>query len=327
MNPLPTLHDVYQAHARIKPLVRNTPLLPMPELAKRSGAAGVYAKLENMQQTGAFKVRGAANKLLSLGAAERQTGVITFSTGNHGRAVAYVAAQLGMRAVVCLSEHVPDYRVDMIRALGAEVVRHGQSQDEAEAHYHNLVKQTGLTPVAPFDDPKIIAGQGTIALEMLAERPDIDTLLVQLSGGGLMGGMALTAKSINPRIQIIGLSLERSPAMLHSVQAGKPVPVPEKDSIADSLLGGIGFTNRYTLPLISTLVDQQLIISEPEIQDGMFHLFDTHRLIAEGAAALGAAALIHRKIDLTGCQVGIVLSGASIDSAQYARMLYHRLAG
>jgi threonine dehydratase len=325
MENFPTLHDVYQARARIRPVIRKTPLIAAPELARVSGAASVHLKLECLQHTGAFKARGAANKILGLTEAQKAKGVITFSTGNHGKAVAFIAGRCGIKAVVCLSEHVAPYRVKMIESLGAEVSVNGRSQDEAEENYRTLAARRGLVPVVPFDDPMIIAGQGTIALEILSQLPDTDMLLIPLSGGGLMSGMAMTAKSINPEIHVVGLSLERSPAMLRSVEAGKPVTVEEQDSIADSLLGGIGADNRYTLAMVRTHVDEHLLLSEEEIADGMFHLFESHRLIVEGAAALGAVALLHRKIDLTGKKVVTLLSGSSIDSAAYARLLQRRL--
>ena len=294
MTEQPTLHDVYRAHARIKPLIVKTPLLASADLAEKTGAQAVHLKLECLQNTGAFKVRGAANKILSLSDEEKQKGIITFSTGNHGKAVAYVAGRTGIRAVVCLSEHVASYRADMIGKLGAEISIKGDSQDEAEKNYHQLAASRGLVPVVPFDDPMIIAGQGTIALEILAALPDTDVLLVQLSGGGLLAGIAMAAKSINPDMHVVGISLQRSPAMLESLKAGRPVQVEEKNSIADSLLGGIGYDNQYTLPLVNKYTDEHVLVSEEEVKAGMYFLFEVHRIIAEGAAAVGVGlSLIH----------------------------------
>lgn len=324
---MPTLHDVFQAHARIKPMIRQTPLIASGELAHHTGARSVHLKLECLQTTGAFKVRGAANKILSLSEGDKQKGVITFSTGNHGKAVAYVAGQAGIRAVICLSEHVAAYRVAAIQALGAEVSLQGRSQDEAEKNYRHLTASRGLVPVVPFDDPLIIAGQGTIALEILAALPDTDVLLIPLSGGGLLAGMAMAAKSINPDIEIVGLSLEQSPAMLESLKAGAPVAVEERDSIADSLLGGIGVENHYTLQMVARFADEHLLISEEEIKDGMFYVFAQHRLIVEGAAAVGMGALVNRRINVAGKKVVALLSGSSIDPAEYARVIQSRLAG
>jgi threonine dehydratase len=325
MKPIPTLHDAYQAQARIKPLICQTPLIASGDLAGKTGAARIHLKLECLQNTGSFKVRGAANKILSLSDEEKKNGVITFSTGNHGKAVAYVAGQTGTQSVVCLSEHVAAYRVAMIKALGAEVSIKGRSQDEAEKHYRQLVASRGLVPVVPFDDPMVIAGQGTIALEILSELPDTDVLLIQLSGGGLLAGMAMVAKSINPGIHVVGLSLERSPAMLESLKTGQPVQVEEKDSLGDSLLGGIGFDNHYTLPMVEKFADEHLLVYEDEIKDGMYYMFEKHRMIVEGAAAVGIGALLHQKIHIAGKNVVLLLSGSTISSDAYIRVIQGRL--
>ena len=326
MTPIPTLHDVYRAQARIEPMILQTPLPASVDLAEKTGARTVHLKLECLQNTGAFKIRGAANKILSLSDEEKKKGVVTFSTGNHGKAVAYVAGQIGIPAVVCLSEHVDPYRAEMIKNLGAEVSVKGHSQDEAEKNYQELIASRGLVPVVPFDDPMIIAGQGTIALEILAELPDTDVLLIQISGGGLLAGIAMAAKTINPAIHVVGLSLERSPAMLESIKAGMPVQVEEKDSIADSLLGGIGFDNRYTLALVEKFTDEHLLISEEEVKDGMFYVFDQHRLIVEGAAALGVGALLKQKINVKDKKVVTLLSGSSINPDEYVRIIQGRLS-
>jgi threonine dehydratase len=173
----------------------------------------------------------------------------------------------------------------------------------------------------------IIAGQGTIALEILSELPETDVLMIPLSGGGLLAGMAMVAKTINPGIHVVGISLERSPAMLESLKAGVPMQVEEKDSIADSLLGGIGFDNQYTLPMVEKFADEHVLISEDAIKDGMYYVFDKHRLIVEGGAAVGVGALMHGKINVRGQQVVILLSGSSIDSEQYVQIIKSRLPG
>jgi threonine dehydratase len=324
MTQLPTLHDVYRAQSCIRQLILQTPLWASEDLAEKCGADSLHLKLECLQNTGSFKVRGAANKILNLSKAKKKRGVITFSTGNHGKAVAYVAAQAGVKSVVCLSEHVAAYRVEMIRALSAEVSLKGHSQDEAEKNYRQLMTSRGLIPVVPFDDPMIIAGQGTIALEILSALPETDVLLIQLSGGGLLAGMAMVAKSINPDIHVVGISLERSPAMLESLKAGQPVQVEEKDSLGDSLLGGIGFDNQYTLPMVEKYTDEHLLISEDEIKDGLYYIFDKHRLIVEGAAAVGIGALLNQKINVRGKKVVALLSGSTINSDEYIRIIEER---
>ena len=316
MTKLPTIVDIYRAHKRIRPLAWKTPLVSSPELARQTRAEGVFLKLDNLQNSGSFKLRGATNKLLSLSQEDQEKGVITFSTGNHGKAVAYVAGKIGIKAVVCLSEHVAGWRAGLIRDLGAEVSVRGHSQDEAEENYHQLKEEQGYIPVVPFDDPMIIAGQGTLFVEIMEELPDVDVLIVQVSGGGLAAGVALAAKSINPGIHVVGISLERSPAMLESLRAGRPVAVEEKDSIADSLLGGIGVENHYTLPLLEQHVDSHVLISEEEIKQGIYYAFDVHKMIVEGAAAVGIAAMLSGKIDVKGKKAVTLLTGCGIDTAK-----------
>jgi len=321
MESTPTLVDAYCAANRIRSTILRTPLTEAPELARQSGARSVHLKLENLQPTGSFKIRGAANKILSLDDNAKKRGVISFSTGNHGKAVAYVADRSGIRATVCLSEHVPAYRADTIRALGATVAVKGRSQDEAEAHYRDLTRDQKLTPVVPFDDPLIICGQATISLEILARLPETDVLLVPLSGGGLLAGMAMAAKAVNPDIRVVGISLERSPAMVESLKAGQPVQVEEKHTLADSLLGGIGFENRFTLSMVEKYVDDHVLIGETEIEKGMFYLFETHRTIAEGAGAVGIGALQSRLTDVSGKRVVTVVTGSSVDSSVYLSII------
>ncbi len=311
------LDDVFAAARRIAGLVHRTPCVESPVLSDSAGSATIHLKLESLQNTGAFKVRGAANRILSLSAEEKSRGVITFSTGNHGKAVAYVAGQTGIPAVVCVSEHVPRYRVELIRSLGADVIVKGHSQDEAEQEYFRIMKERNMVPVVPFDDPFIVAGQGTIGLEMLQEIPDLDTLLVPLSGGGLLAGVALAAKLIKPEIRVIGVSISQSPAMLKSLKAGHPVAVEEKETLADSLLGGIGVENNCTLPLIEKYVDEHVLIDEPEIEQGMYYALKHHSLVIEGSAAVGIAAIQTGKVDVRGKKAGIVVSGSSVNLPQY----------
>ncbi len=322
---IPGLRDVYMARSRLGNLAWRTPLAKDAVLREKTGAARVHLKLECLQHTGSFKVRGATNKILSLSDEQKKRGVVTFSTGNHGKAVAYVSGSLNIRAVVCLSKHVPSYRADMIRALGAELEIQGASQDEAEEHYYALAEEQGLTMIEPFDDPLVVAGQGTIALEILEELPDTEVLMVQLSGGGLLAGIAMAAKSVNPDIHLIGISIERSPAMLESLKAGRPVTVEEKDTLADSLLGGIGRNNRFTLPMVEKYVDEHILVSEEQIKDGMFHIFNHHRIIAEGAASVGPGALLHGLSDVSGKKVVALLSGSTVNSEHYLQTLQERL--
>jgi len=234
------------------------------------------------------------------------------SDGNHGRAVAYMARQLGIDAVICLSTRVPQYRVDAIKRLGAKAEVFGKSQDEAMYHALQLQKDQGLAWIDALDDPFIIAGHGTIGLELLEDLPDIDTAIVPLSGGGLISGIALALKSANSSIQVIGVSPECAPAMYHSLKAGHPVEIEEKDTLADALLGGIGLDNQYTFRMVQKYVDNVILLSEEEIAEGMAFALDKHHLVVEGAGAVGIAALLTRKVkDLRG-KVVVVISGGNV---------------
>ena len=306
------LADLYAARQRLAGLVRRTPLQPSPALAALA-AGEVRLKLECLQETGAFKLRGATNKLASLSAEERARGVIAVSTGNHGRAVAFAARRLGVRAVVCLSELVPENKVAAIRELGAELVIEGRSQDEAEIVAGRMIEEEGLVYVHPFDDPAVLSGQGTIGLELIEDWPDLDTCLVPLSGGGLMAGIALALKGVNPSVRMIGITMEEGAAMHESIRAGRPVAVEEVTSLADSLGGGIGMANRWTFELCRELVDETLLVSEAEIAAGMRHLLMEERLVAEGGAAVGVAALLAGKVDLAGRRTAILVSGQNVD--------------
>jgi len=307
-----TLRDIYMARKSLANIIRKTPLISSTPLAEHVGVP-VYLKLESLQQTGSFKVRGATNKLLSLTADEKARGVITVSTGNHGRAVAYVARQLGIKAVICLSKRVPSYKIDAVKRLGAKVVVNGKSQDEAMEQASGLQKKQGLTWVDAFDDPFIIAGHGTIGLELLEDFPEVDTVIIPLSGGGLISGIALALKSANPAIQIIGVSPEVAPAMCHSLKAGHLIEIEEKDSIADALLGDIGLNNQYTFRMVQEYVDDVILLSEDEIAEGMAFALNREHLIMEGAGAMGIAALLARKLKAIRGRVVSIVSGGNID--------------
>jgi threonine dehydratase len=306
-----TLQDVYCARQRVAALARVTPLVRAADLDRHTGGAA-FLKLENLQRTGSFKLRGATNKLASLAPAEQRLGVVTVSTGNHGRAVALAARELGIPAVVCLSRAVPQNKVAPIESLGAAVEVYGESYDEAERHALSLQRERGLTLVDPFDDPQIIAGQGTIALEILDMQPDVDTCVVPLSGGGLISGVALALKAANPAIRVYGVSMTRAPVMVHSLRAGFPVSLPEEPTLADALMGGIGSPNRYTFRMVQQLVDDTILVTEDEIAAAMAYALRVHRQVVEGGGAVGLAAVLHDKIAKLGRQVVIVISGGNV---------------
>lgn len=306
-----TLDQIRAAAARIRDHVAETPLLRDDALSARLGQP-VLMKCEYRQPTGAFKLRGATNALLSLGPAR---GVVTASTGNHGRALAHAARALGLPATVCLSRLVPENKVAAVRDLGATVRITGDSQDDAMAEVARAVADQGLTEIPPFDHPAVVAGQGTIGLEIGAP----DAVLVPLSGGGLAAGIAVAIKALSPLTRVIGVSMENGAAMSASLRAGHPVAVPEVATLADSLGGGIGLNNRVTFALCRALLDAVILVSEAEIAAAIRHLAAQGHVV-EGAAAVGHAALLSGKFVPQGPSVTI-LSGGNIDPALHARLM------
>lgn len=304
----PLVH-IMRAARMIQNLTYRTPLIPSETLSKESPC---LLKLETLQPTHSFKIRGATNKILNLTDKQRAQGIITVSTGNHGRAVAYVARELGIKATVCISERVPQNKVRSLQELGANVVIHGNSQDDAEVRANELMKAHGYTLIHPFDDADIIAGQGTIGLEILQERPDIDTVLIPLSGGGLISGVALAVKAINPDVRVIGVSMEGSCVMYHSLQSQQPIEMPESDTLADSLLGGIGLDNQYTFSIVQNHVDDIVLVNEEEIARAMAFALHEEQLVVEGAGAVGIAALMSGRIQTQGA-VALIISGGNVD--------------
>ena len=315
----PILAEVFLAKKRIRPIIYRTPLVPSSRLAEPLGT-NVFLKLESLQVTGSFKIRGAANKLSVLSENERQRGVITVSSGNHGRAVAYVAKEFGLRAVICVSEAVPDNKIRAIRELGAEIVVAGKTYDEANEFALQLKDERRLTMVHPFDDADIIAGQGTIGLELMDDLPEIDTVIVPLSGGGLRSGVALALKSIKPSIHTVGVTMDQGAAMVESLKAGHVVEVQEQPTLADALAGGLGEQNLYTFNLIQKYVDETVLVSESEIASAMVFALDKHHLVVEGGGAVGIAALIHNKVKKVGANTVIVISGSGVDLAVLLRV-------
>ncbi|MGB5844057.1 MAG: hydroxyectoine utilization dehydratase EutB [Anaerolineales bacterium] len=307
----PVLADIYQANKRIRETVQRTPLIKSAWLSDFTGRE-IYLKLECLQVTGSFKIRGATNKILSLSEDERNRGVMAVSSGNHGRAVAYVARQYGLPAVICVSETVPENKVTAIQDLGAEVMVTGKTYDEATETALQVQQDRGLTMIHPFDDPDVIAGQGTIGLEIMNQLPDVETVIVPLSGGGLLGGIALALKSIHPGIETIGVSMDKGAAMIDSLKAGRVVEILEEPSLADALIGGLGPENRYTFKINQKYVDRTLLVSEHEIAAGMTFALDNEHLVVEGGGAVGIAALLAEKVTDLGGKVALVISGSNV---------------
>lgn len=309
-----SLNDIQGAGTRIRGKVRQTPMLADPVVN------GCLLKLEYRQTTGSFKLRGATNAILSLGPADLARGVVTASTGNHGRALAHAARAAGGRAVVCLSHLVPANKVQAVRDLGAEVRIIGQSQDEAMVEVARAVAEEGLTEVPPFDHAAVVAGQGTLGLEILADCPAPDTVLIPLSGGGLAAGVAAATKAVSPATRVIGVSMQRGAAMATSLAAGTPVEVQELATLADSLGGGIGLSNSVTFAMCQSLLDDVVLVSEDEIAAAMRHIHSITGEQVEGAAAVGVAALLAGHV-ACGPATVCILSGANVAPETFARVL------
>jgi threonine dehydratase len=316
-----SLADVFAARRRVAGTAIETPLVPSAHLSALAGHEFLL-KLEICQPVGAFKLRGAANAVLSL--PEGVAGVICCSTGNHGRGVAWAARARGLRAVVCMSSLVPGAKVEGIRALGAEARIVGRSQDEAQGEAERLVAEDGLTEVPPFDDPLVIAGQATIGLELMESRPDLDVILVPLSGGGLAGGVALAAKAVNPAVRVIGVSMDRGAAMHASLRAGHPVDVEEVPSLADSLGGGIGLANRLSFALCRDLLDDVVLVGEGEIYRAMQTVYYEDRIVCEGASIVGVAALQAGRLPPLRGPVATIITGRNLDMQVHADIMQGR---
>ncbi len=305
-----TLADVLAARRTTAAIAVRTPLVPSPFLSRRCGR-DFLLKLENTQPTGAFKLRGAANAVMRLPA--DVPGVTCCSTGNHGRGVAYAARARGLRAVICMSSLVPRTKIDGIEALGATVRIVGRSQDDALAESRRLAAEEGLAEISPFDDPAVIAGQGTIGLELMEDRPDLAAVLVPLSGGGLAAGIALAAKAARPDVRVVGVTMDRGAAMHASLAAGRPVEVEEVESLADSLGGGIGLDNRLSYPMCRALLDDTVLVAEEEIYGAMQTLYYEDGIVAEGASVVGIAALVAGKLPAFDGPVATIVTGRNVD--------------
>ena len=313
------LPEVEAAAASIAGRVERTPLVTSPSLSRLCGKP-VRLKLETRQPIGAFKLRGAMNAVLALTDDQRRRGLVTASTGNHGRAVAYTARELNLRATICMSALVPANKVEAIRALGAQVRIVGRSQDDAHIEVERLVAEHGLIQIPPFDHPAVVAGQGTIGLELVADLPELACVLIPLSGGGLAAGIAVAVKALRPSARIVGISMERGAAMAAAIAAGGPVEVVEEETLADSLGGGIGLANRVTFALCRDLIDEVVLLSEAEIAAGIRHAALVENEIVEGAGAVGIAALLAGKIGPQG-PTAIIVSGRNIDETVHRRIV------
>jgi threonine dehydratase len=305
-----TARDVEAAAAAIAGQVVRTPLVPSPRFAEQF-ACELYLKLENLQATGSFKDRGAGNKLhRMLADAPRPAGVIAASAGNHAQGVALHARRLGIPATIVMPAWTPFSKVERTEGLGAAVVQHGESLAEAQEHALELGRDRGLTFVHPYDDEAIIAGQGTVALEMLQDRPDLDVLVVPVGGGGLIAGIACWTKERHPRVNVIGVQTALCPAM-HAAVRGLPPPPLRTDTLADGI--AVKRPGKLTTALIAAAVDDIVLVDEAALEHGVHALAAQQRIVAEGAGAAAFAAVLADPRPFAGRRVGIVVSGGNID--------------
>jgi len=302
--------EVLHAEERIRSHIRQTILEYSPTLSEL-GRANVYCKLENLQYTGAFKARGAMNKLLSLTVEERARGVVTASTGNHGMAVARSLGILGGSGIVFVPEEASPSKVQAIERLGAEVRFFGQDCADTEAHAREHAAQNHMTFVSPYNDPQVIGGQGTIAVELARQLNPIDAVFASLGGGGLVSGIAGYLKSVHPNVQIIGCSPENSQVMIQSVKAGRILDLPSLPTLSDGTAGGIE-AGSITFELCRMLVDEYVTVTEGEIKASLRLFMEAHHMLIEGAAAVAIAAYLKRGERFVGKNVVIVICGANI---------------
>lgn len=316
-------YDFSAARDVISDIAIRTPIISSAVLTG-SVNTPVTLKLENLQITGSFKVRGAANKILSLSEEEKQRGVVACSSGNHGKAVSYVAGSLGIPATVVVPEWVDSSKADAIRRNGANAVLYGSTYDEAEERSFEIESESGLSFVHPFDDPHVVAGQGTIGLELLEELPSVDCVVVPLSGGGLIGGIACAVKSADPSIRVIGVSAENARVMYESLKLGHPATFPEDETVASALSGGIGLDNRHSFALVREYVDEHVLVSEDEIKTAMAFAAQEHKLVVEGGGAVGIAAVLAEKAGRTHNSIAVVVSGGNIDLKSFGEIVGDR---
>ena len=312
------LEQIKEAHKNISSYVNYTPLLRSNYLSK---GKNVYLKLESLQITGSFKLRGAINKLLSLNDDQKKKGVIAVSTGNHGKGVAYASKQLGIQSIIFMSNMVPVHRRKAIEALGAKVEIIGTNSDEADLYAREYSKKRDMSLIHPFDDLKVIAGQGTIGLEMLETFPEVDTVIIPTSGGGLIGGIALAIKLQKPNVKIIAVSMKRGPSMYESLKVGKPVDVEEEETLADCLGGSIGLENEYTFKIAQDTIDDFILIDEDKIAEGIKLNFEKHKLVTEGAAATGVMVVKDNLSSHLGTNIISLICGGNIDNDLFSKII------
>lgn len=307
-----TLADVEQAAARVEKVAVRTPLLPSPEISERVGGE-IRLKCENLQRTGSFKARGAANFAAQLSPAELERGVITYSSGNHGQALALAARSMGARAVVVMPTTAPTVKVEGVRRLGAEVVFEGTTSAHRFDRAKAIAEAEGLTMAPPFEHPHVIAGQGTVAREIIQDWPEVQVVLAPIGGGGLISGIALTLKAMAPNVKVIGVEAAGAPTMRSALDAGRPVDLPSVDTIADGLkpvrVGDLTFRHA------ERFLDDVVLVDDAKIREAAALLLGRSRLVVEFSGAAPVGALLAEAFDAKGMKVAAVLSGGNLDAS------------
>lgn len=313
--------DIQAAAQRLRDHVLRTPCVESQTLSHIVGAQ-VFLKFENLQFTASFKERGACNRLQLLTAEEKARGVIAMSAGNHAQGVAYHAQRMGIRAVIVMPRFTPGVKVERTRGFGAEVVLHGDTLEAARQHAYALAEQQNLTFVHPYDDEGVAAGQGTLAMEMLADQHDLDVLIMGIGGGGLIAGVATAAKALKPEIRVVGVQTERFPSMVNAIE-GKDLPIGTS-TIAEGI--AVATAGQITREIVRKHVDELLLVDEGDIEQAVLMLLEIEKTLVEGAGAAGLAALIRHKNKFQGKKVGIVLSGGNIDPLLLAAIIERGMA-
>ncbi len=311
---------VVEADRRLRPYLRETPLLPSPALGGPAGTPRLFLKCENLQHTGSFKLRGALNALLNLGGGARSRGVVAASTGNHGAAVAYASGLLGVDATIFVPETVSSAKLEAIRLLGAEVRLCGRDGIEAELQARSCAEESGLYYLSPYNDPAVVAGQGTVGVELHRQLPDLDAVFVALGGGGLISGMAAYLSNVRPDAHLIGCSPRNSAVMIESLRAGRILDLASEPTLSDGTAGGVE-AGSITFDLCRHLVDDFEIVTEEEIAGALRDFVGSHQMLIEGAAAVAIAAYLRRRETLAGQRTVIVLCGANIALEDLRRVL------
>jgi threonine dehydratase len=311
-----TYADIQAASARLRDQVLQTPCVESQTLSQIVGAQ-VFLKFENLQFTASFKERGASNRLQLLSAEEKARGVVAMSAGNHAQGVAYHAQRMGLRAVIVMPRFTPGVKVERTRGFGAEVVLHGDTLEAARQHAYQLAEEQNLTFVHPFDDAAVAAGQGTVAMEMLAAQPDLETLVVAVGGGGLIAGVATAAKTLKPGIRVVGVQTQRFPSMVNAVQ-GTELPMGQS-TIAEGI--AVATAGQITREVVRQQVDELLLVDEGDIEQAVLMLLEIEKTLVEGAGAAGLAALIRHRDKFQGQKVGLILSGGNIDPLLLAAII------